>query len=780
MMKGYVNLALFLYITTAAVTAQSCDLSLQIDTTSKNQRPVVGGSGTCTWTITSTGSPGPISLDFRNVNLTQHPTCDVSNSIVVYDGDVSGAILGLVCGNYTNNFQSSGNVITVRYPATEVTETDAFELHYVKRDIGSYYGLFVKAVSTAEYNIFSYGYPDGTSETVSSTWYVRTLRDQRVRLSVETAGNASTSCPDVQIKFTNGDGKEEVTWCPGRDSIYQSWGQTTRMDLRISPERSVRVKYRAIEGPTCRDDNLTAAVEEQFLMTPGYPNPFPSYQECRWKIDTANVRKGSIRIDVLEIDLDTQRCSTDSVRVYDETALRKLLVGTACETPASFYVYGHAAVVEFKSLKENNAKTGFKLKYYYTTAAEPCGGNLVANSTRQNVTSPGYPVNYPNSFRCAWTITAENPQGHVVVSFLEGQLYRLFKTDIVTVYDGNSTSGYLMGRVVGDAKPTFSSQESALTLVFSTDDLGQFTLGNNAGFVYGYEETLDTPPMHRFVETKSGTSTMLSPRFPDGEVRDMNATWTVRSDFSNYQVLLSFVEVDAGDTSGCNNNYIMVYRGNTSSNEFSKICGNETGKYVSRDRELTVVFKTDSNLAKRGFKAEYIRPRYGSFDGCQGDVDVKTAVSIDSTDVVSPLYPGIYPNMMNCSTLVKAILNGSFLRLEVTDMDMPHPEDTNCTRDYVEFFDGPSTNDPSLGRACGNSSLKVKSTGGQVLVMFISDANIGGKGYRIKYKSDREITPYSMPVGIIVGITLGVVAFVAIVIVYLVCKYGRETSGYVL
>ncbi|XP_046548890.1 deleted in malignant brain tumors 1 protein-like isoform X2 [Haliotis rubra] len=356
-----------------------------------------------------------------------------------------------------------------------------------------------------------------------------------------------------------------------------------------------------------------------------------------------NIGKGAIRVDVLEIDLDTQRCSTDGVRVYDETTLRKQLVGTACEAPASFYVYGPEALVEFKSLQENTTKSGFKLKYYYTTAAEPCGGNLVANSTRQNVTSPGYPANYPNSFRCVWTITSENPQGHVVVSFLEGELYALFKKDTVTVYDGNSTSGYLMGRVVGGAKPTFSSQESSLTLVFTTDDLGQYTLSNNAGFVYGYEETLDTPPVHRLVETRSGTSTILSPRFPDGEVKDMNATWTVRSDFSNYQVLMSFVEVDVGDASGCNNNYIMVYPGNTSSDEFSKICGNETGKYVSRDRELSVVFKTDSNLARRGFKAEYIRPRYGSFDGCQGDVDVKTAVSIDSTDVVSPLYPDIYP-----------------------------------------------------------------------------------------------------------------------------------------
>ncbi|XP_071111211.1 scavenger receptor cysteine-rich domain-containing protein DMBT1-like isoform X2 [Haliotis cracherodii] len=774
-MTRYVHLTLFLLFTTTTVTAQSCDLTLQADT-SGSQKAVVGG-GTCTWTINSSGSSEMVTLNFQNVNLTQHPSCDVTNSIVVHDGDSSGAILGLVCGNYTSTFQSSGNVLTVVYPAAEVTDTNAFELQYYKSDLC--YGQSVFAVSTTEYNIFSYGYPDGPSRSFTCRWKVEAPKGQQVRVSIETAGNVSTSCRHVQVKFLDENGKDDVTWCPGKINVYQSWSESASMMLRISSERSVRLKYRTLEGPTCRGDNLNATQEEQFLMTPGYPSPFPSYLECRWTIASPNPRSGAIRIDILEMDLDTEGCMTDVIRVYDGATSAKKLVGTACEGPRSFYVYGISAKIEFRSLRENNTKQGFKLKYYYTTA-EPCGGGLVANSTMQNVTSPGYPTNFPNSVRCSWTISAENPQGHVIVSFLEVELYRLIEADVVKVYDGNSTSGYLVGRVLGTEKPTFSSQEASLTVVFTTDIYGQFTL-NKPGFVFGYEETQDTPPVHRLAEIKlSGSSTMLSPRFPDGKVKDMNATWTVRSKYASYEVLLSFVEVDVGDAGDCNNNYIMVYQGNTSSSEFSKICGNETGKFVSRDKELSVVLRTDSNLAKRGFKAEYSRPTYGTLKGCSGDTAEKTALLIDSNDLYSPMYPDIYPNMMNCSTLVKSIFDDHYIQLEVTEMNMPHPEDTGCTRDYVEFFDGPSSASPSLGRACGQTLLKVQSIGNEVLVMFISDSNVGDKGYRIKYKDNREETPYTMPVGLIVGITFACIGIVVVAVVCLICKHGRKADPSVL
>lgn len=66
---------------------------------------------------------------------------------------------------------------------------------------------------------------------------------------------------------------------------------------------------------------------------------------------------------------------------------------------------------------------------------------------------------------------------------------------------------------------------------------------------------------------------------------------------------------------------------------------------------------------------------------------------------------------------------------------------TTCPKELLHLcYAGPSSAAPSLGRACGQTLLKVQSTGNEVLVMFISDSNVGDKGYRIKYKDIRKGT----------------------------------------
>ncbi|XP_048241108.1 deleted in malignant brain tumors 1 protein-like isoform X1 [Haliotis rufescens] len=887
-MGRFMNLAFCLLYTTTIAKAKWCDETFLATPMDSLKEPVVGRRGTCTMSIKGKAAIGAIIVTFKNVNLTYHATCDVSNSIAVHDGDSSGAILGLVCGNYTSTFQSSGNVLTLRYPSAEVTDTNAFDLEYRQSDI-SCYGPSVTAVSSTEYSIFSVGYPVGVLVSRSCYWFVRAPEGQRVRVSIETAGDVISTCQDVNIRFGNSYRylKNGYVWCPGKTNVYQSWGFMALLRLKIPPGLSIRAKYRALEGSTCRGD-FRATQEEQFLMTPGYPNPFPSYLECRWEIKSPDPTSGSIRIDVLEMELvETDGCSSDVIRIYDGKSRYNRLVATACRGPATFYVYGHSAMVQFKSLRDRNTKSGFKLKYYYTRA-EPCGGSLVATSTTQNVTSPGYPANYPNSVECVWAISADNPKSKVRVTFLEAVL--LDAMDVVRVYDGNSTSGYLLGQVSGTNKPSFTSQEASLSLVFITNERGQTYIpelaksgfvfgyveiqaepcggslvatsttqnvtspgypanypnplecvwtisadspenkvrvtfleaglldgtdvvrvydgdatsgyllgqvsGNNGnptftgqeasltlvftatdngqkpstqvGFVFGYVETQVTPLLQRSIEAQLEETVLMSPRFPGGKVKDINATWTVRSKWDSYEVLLSFLEVDVGDVSDCNNNYISVYQGYSSSGQISKICDNETGTFLSRDRELSVVFRTDSKLARRGFKAEYKMSKFGTFAGCFGFPNEVRVYPNTKGNLESPLYPNKYPNLMNCSTLLKSIFDDHYIQLEVTDMNMPHPEDTGCTRDFVEFFDGPSSASPSLGRACGQTKLTVtsKHAGQDVLVMFISDSNKGGNGYMIKYSAVKEVgqdTESSTPVGLTLGIIVGCLALILLV-----------------
>lgn len=47
-----------------------------------------------------------------------------------------------------------------------------------------------------------------------------------------------------------------------------------------------------------------------------------------------------------------------------------------------------------------------------------------------------------SSFKCVWTISTENPEGHVKLTFLEVELYNVFSSsgDFVRVYDGMYSS----------------------------------------------------------------------------------------------------------------------------------------------------------------------------------------------------------------------------------------------------------------------------------------------------------------------------------------------------
>ncbi|XP_046548819.1 deleted in malignant brain tumors 1 protein-like [Haliotis rubra] len=388
--------------------------------------------------------------------------------------------------------------------------------------------------------------------------------------------------------------------------------------------------------------------------------------------------------------------------------------------------------------------------------AQSCGENLVASSTSKNATSPGYPASYPSTTNCVWTISAANQESKVRVTFLEVEIPDGY--DVVKVYDGNSTSGYLMGQVSGTDKPTFTGQETSLTMEL-TATANATRPSTKVGFVFGYAETQDTLPMQRSVDAQSDKAVLMSPRFPSGRVKDMNAIWSVRPKLFNKQVLLSFVEVDLGDN--CNNNFIKVYQGNTSAVEVSKLCGKQTDTFFSKHSELSVVFRTDSNLARRGFKADYTMVGFSYFPGCYGSPNEVRVFENVNGELESPLYPNKYPNSMKCRTLLKAVLTDIYIKVEVTDINMPQSE--GCTKDYVEIFDGTTSTSPNLGRVCGQTKLTVtsKTAGQDVMVTFVSDSNEGGKGYKIKYvgvKMNGQATK-SSPVGLIVGIIVGCIGF---------------------
>ena len=82
-------------------------------------------------------------------------------------------------------------------------------------------------------------------------------------------------------------------------------------------------------------------------------------------------------------------------------------------------------------------------------------------------------------------------------------------------------------------------------------------------------------------------------------------------------------------------------------------------------------------------------------------------------------------------------LGASSVTLDFTDFDIEAPSSsTNCNWDYLEIFDGNSTNAPSLGQFCNvltGSPGTITSTGGAITVLLHADQGVNGRGFALNW-----------------------------------------------
>ncbi|KAL0200289.1 hypothetical protein M9458_003476, partial [Cirrhinus mrigala] len=101
--------------------------------------------------------------------------------------------------------------------------------------------------------------------------------------------------------------------------------------------------------------------------------------------------------------------------------------------------------------------------------------------------------------------------------------------------------------------------------------------------------------------------------------------------------------------------------------------------------------------------------------------------------ISSPGYPLEYNNNADCSWTVH-VSNQSVVSLVFLDFQLENNE--GCNFDYVALFDGPTVKHRHLGNYCGNERPpSTITTSNHLLVVFKSDFNIGGKGFKAYYYS---------------------------------------------
>ncbi|XP_035692444.1 tolloid-like protein 2 [Branchiostoma floridae] len=159
----------------------------------------------------------------------------------------------------------------------------------------------------------------------------------------------------------------------------------------------------------------TVTGAEGTISSPGYPVSYPSRMDCTWTLPS---RGGRLTLSFTDFQLErpigmlSSRCNYDYVEVHEGDAL----VGRWCgeNSPGTLTFGSRTAQVHMVS-DSSISRRGFRLQWSLAGVAPPCGG--VMDGPYGEITSPSYPLDYPSSQDCTWTIAAQG--GQIIARFLD-------------------------------------------------------------------------------------------------------------------------------------------------------------------------------------------------------------------------------------------------------------------------------------------------------------------------------------------------------------------------
>ncbi|XP_041658936.1 CUB domain-containing protein 2 [Cheilinus undulatus] len=214
-----------------------------------------------------------------------------------------------------------------------------------------------------------------------------------------------------------------------------------------------------------------------------------------------------------------------------------------------------------------------------------------------------------------------------------------------------------------------------------------------------------------------------SPNFPGLYPYNIDCSWLIVV-AEGSSVLLTFHHFELEYHANCAYDYIKIYNGisEDEGNLLGIFCGDVSPpQFTSSWNVMSIIFHSDRHVAQRGFSVGYRK------DMCGGVLTGLSGV------ISSPGYPQEYSNNADCSWAVH-VSNTSVVTLVFLDFQLENNE--GCNFDFVALFDGPTVTHRHLGKYCGaDKPPNIVTTSNQLLVVFKSDFNIGGRGFKAYYYS---------------------------------------------
>ncbi|XP_029011921.1 ST14 transmembrane serine protease matriptase b isoform X2 [Betta splendens] len=233
-----------------------------------------------------------------------------------------------------------------------------------------------------------------------------------------------------------------------------------------------------------RTSSSLRASEAGTLQSPGFPDtPYPpnSYLEWRLRADPGHRVQLDFHTLILEDD-----CQQDFIKVYDSLApIEQRALTEQCGYPHSSLSFLSSGSVMLLTLVTSDKKNfpGFRANYSQIPLTElNCGGTLTAD--RGFISSPYFPVSYPPSTTCTWTIEVSEEK-FVKVNFnkfVVGKESAQCPNDYVEVNEQRLCGSTLRSKVI-------TSHSNKMTVTFQSDSSYV-----DQGFMAEYEAFVPTNP----------------------------------------------------------------------------------------------------------------------------------------------------------------------------------------------------------------------------------------------------------------------------------------------
>lgn len=447
-----------------------------------------------------------------------------------------------------------------------------------------------------------------------------------------------------------------------------------------------------------------------------FPGDGESYQHsatCSWTITTNVDKVLMIQFTSLKIEYH-DNCDYDSVQLFDGPSMSSYpLSDRICgsSTPDPFTSTHNQVFVQFVSDSSNSGE-GFTLSW---SSLDPVCGGTLDDSNHGDISSPGYPGNYPNLRDCSWTVTVDAGR-YITFAFASIDLETSddCSNDYLEIYDGLNDQYTLLGQFCTSDSPSpiqTTGPYAFLRFHSNSANTGQ-------GFHITYTSMLIDPGCGGAITDDSGV--IISPNYPNDYNHNADCIWTIQVPDTEV-ILFTITNLEIEVHGSCVYDYVELRDGFDETAPFvGRYCDSSAipPPFISSTNSLYVKFHSDASISAGGFRATFEVYCGGSF-------------TEDNGEVVSPYFPNQYPHEKTCEYFITA---GDGQGVQLTFVTLAIEYHPDCNYDYVEVRDGSTADTTLIGRYCGTSlPAPITSTGSGLYLKFATDGSVTNFGFRATY-----------------------------------------------